>query len=297
MTKKRLVLAFAVVLSFSATVKATILTGNPAVDAGWSFAGHALENGVYVKGSANYGYETFSAAFTVQSGSDLEIVDANDSALDWLVGDTVIGVGGRFSSITAAGAGWAAFTGDAVNSRLPASSGPKLQVKFGTSDATWAASTIAPGSGDGNSSSSSGGGRVQVRTSAYFQAGTPTPGQTEPWTWDGNSNQLLVLDKDSHIDWDGASSQPSKYTARMIWNWDAGLSHVTSWELLLNVSLLGRQAPGDFMGLMPAPGDPAIMTVQDNDGPYTDALVNIVPEPATLGLLMAVGIGVVRRRR
>ncbi|HPF37092.1 MAG TPA: PEP-CTERM sorting domain-containing protein [Phycisphaerae bacterium] len=291
------VILSALSVCIAATANATILTGDPSADAGWAYVGHSLASGTYVKGSANYGYDAYSAAFTVQAGSDLEIDDANDPSLDWLVGDTVIGVGGRFADITAGAAGWGAFSGDGVNSRLPASTGPKLQAKFGTSAATWSTSTIAPASGNGNSSSSSGGGRVQVRTSAYFQTGTPNPGQTEPWTWDGNSNQLLVLDKDSHIDWDGASSQPSKYTARMIWNYDGGLGQVTSWQLLLNVSLLARQAPVDFVGIMPAPGDPAIMTVQDNDGPYTDALVTVVPEPATLALMMFGAAMTLRRRR
>lgn len=295
---KMRMIVIACVAMFCAAVAASgaILTGDPAVDSGWSYAGHSLANGTYVKGSANYGYDAYTAAFTVQSGSNLEITDANDPSLDWLVGDTVIGVGGHFASITAGTAGWASINGDGVNSHLPASSGPKLQAKFGTSAATWMQSTTAPDGGNGNSSSSSGGGRVQIRTSAYFQAGTPNPGQTEPWTWDGNSNQLLVLDKDSHIDWAGASSQPSKYTARMIWNWDGSLGQVTSWQLLLNVSLLSRQAPGDFVGLMPAPGDPAIMTVQDGDNAYTDALVNVVPEPATLSLLILGGIVLLRRR-
>lgn len=208
----------------------------------------------------------------------------------------MIGVGGQFQSITAAAAGWASFSGSEVNSLLPASSGPKLQVKFGTSAATWFASTSAPGSGDGNSSSSDGGGRVQVRTSAYFQAGTPNPGQTEPWTWDGNSGQLLVLDKENHISWAGDSSL-DKRVARMIWNWDSELGHVTSWELLLNTSLLARVAPDDFTGLLPSIGDMAILTVQDGDGAFTDALVSIVPEPTSLGLLAMGGLLLARRRQ
>lgn len=283
-------------LLFAGGVQASTVTGVPSSDAGWTMMGHSMENGVHVKGSANYGYNTYAAGFTVQAGSNLEITDANDSNLDWLAGDTVLGVGGEFASITASEAGWGAFGGIGMNSLLPASSGPNLQAKFGTSDASWFSSTIAPASGDGNSSSSNGGGRVQVRTSGFFQTGTPNPGQTEPWTWDGNSGQLLVLDKDSHIDWDGASSQPSKYTARMIWDWDSNLGQVSSWQLLLNVSLLERNAPGDFTGIYPSIGDPAILTVQDGAGAYTDSLVNVVPEPSTLSLLALTGLFALRRR-
>jgi hypothetical protein len=143
---------------------------------------------------------------------------------------------------------------------------------------------------------------VQVRTSGYFQAGTPNPGQTEPWTWDGNSGQVLVLDKADHIAWDGDAAL-DKRVARMIWNWDSGQQQVTSWELLLNVSLLDRVAPGSFLGLLPAIGDPVIMTVQNGDNAYTNALVTIapVPEPASLVMagvgLLAVGGYCLRRRQ
>lgn len=286
----------AILMSAAPALGATV-TGDPSSDAGWSAFGNSLSSGVYVRGSANYAYDTYSTGFAIQAGSNLEITDANDSALDWLAGDTVLGVGGKFNAITAGAAGWGSFSGGAVNSLLGASSGPKLQVKFGTDDATWSTSTTAPGSGNGNSSSSNGGGRVQIRTSAYFQTGSPNPGQTEPWTWDGNSGQLLVLDKDSHIDWDGASAQPSKYTARMIWNYDTNLGYVTSWQLLLNVSLLERQTPGDFTGIYPAIGDLAVLTVQDGDNSYTDALVAIAPAPGSVGLLgLACGFAARRRR-
>ena len=261
------------IISTAGAAHAAIISGDPASDPGWSLAGHSLQSGIYVDGSVNYGFDAYTAAFTVQPGSDLEIADAMDPSLSWLVGDTVLGVGGHFRDITAAEAGWGAISGEGVNARLPDTSGPKLQAKFGTSAATWSPSAIAPAGGNGNGSSSNGGGRVQIRTSGYFQTGAPHPGQTEPWTLDGNSGQLLVLDKDDHIDWAGASAQPSKYTARMAWHWDAGLGHVTGWELLLNVSLLSRQAPGDFTGLIPAVGDAVIMTVQDGDGPYTNAQI------------------------
>lgn len=218
-----------------------------------------------------------------------------------MAGDTVVAVGGHFRSITDGEAGWS-ITGTAINSLLPTTSpytGPKLQAKFGTSAATWVASTTAPDGGNGNSSSSNGGGRVQVRTSGYFQTGTPTVGQTEPWTWDGNSGQLLVLDKESHIDWDGGDPSVDKRVARMIWNWDETENQVASWELLLNVSLLDRVKPVSFSGLFPAIGDKAILTVQDGDNAFTDAVVTTaaaVPEPASVVLLMCGVLGLLARR-
>lgn len=295
---KQILCGMALLALTSSMANAVSITGNPLAD-GWIAGGHSLENGVYVTGSANYGFETYSAGFTVQSGS---VLDISDGATSWLVNDNVIAVGGSFQPITAGDAGWGGFSGGAVNALLPAGQNPsslKLQVKFGTNLATWTTSTTAPGSGNGNSSTSNGGGRVQVRTSGYFGATVLTAGQDEPWTWAGNSGQLLVLDKDDHINWAG-QSLPSKYVARMIWNYDAGSGHVSSWELLLNTSLLDRLDPGH---LLPSIGDKAILTVQQADGAFTDALVQInavsvVPVPGAVWLLgSALGlIGWMRRK-
>jgi len=287
----------------TATAASVSVTGNPVLDA-WAFGGNSLEKGVYATGTANYAFDVYTTGLTIQSGSNLEI---SDGALSWLAGDLVLGAGGVFRSITAAEAGWTAFSGTAVNSLLPTTapySGPKLQAKFGTSAATWYVSTVAPGAGNGNSSSANGGGRVQVRTSGFFRTGTPTPGQTEPWTWDGNSGQLLVLDKSDHIlwntNWPGSISiSPDKRVARMIWIWDDTAKQVTSWELLLNVSLLDRVAPDNYAGLFPAIGDKVILTVQNGDAAFTDALTTIVPEPASTALVL-LGLGslvLIRKRK
>ncbi len=277
------------------------VTGDPSADTGWALAGHSLAQGTHAKGSANYGYDAYGAGFAIAANSNLQITDTNDTSLSWLVGDTVLGVGGKFRSITAAEAGWASITGGAINGLLPTTSphsGPKLQAKFGTSDATWYASTTAPNGGNGNSSSSSGGGRVQVRSSAYFQSGTPHPDQelSAPWTWDGHSGQVLVLEEDGHIAWDGPIT-PDKHVARMIWQWDTNANRLSSWQLLLNVSLLERLAPDNYNGLFPAVGDMAVMTVQDNNSSYTDALVTTVPEPATLSVMALMGLATLRRRK
>lgn len=279
-------------LALSQAVNATPITGDPGAD-GWMAFGNSLSDGVYVKGDANYGYNTYSAGFMIETGS---VLDISDGSLSWLAGDTVIGVGGEFQSIGAAAAGWSSFTGGAVNSKRSANTGPKLQAKFGTANATWTASSVAPGNGNGNSSSSNGGGRVQVRTSGYFDSGV----------WSTGSGTLHVP-TDSHVLWDGPID-PAEQVARLIWNWDSTNNLVESWEILLNVSLLDRLTASDYAGLFPAIGDMAILTVQDGDNSYTDALVQIarvgtsttsVPEPDSLFLFVAclIGLAVALRRR
>lgn len=286
-SRNTVVVAAALAIGISGvSAQAAQVTGDPSADSGWTLHGNALQDGVYVDGSGNFAFDAYGAGFTVEAGSNLQI---SDGANSWLVGDIVLGVGGVFRTISDAQAGWT-ISGAVQNNQLD-STGPRLQAKFGTADATWQTSTVAPGAGNGSSGSSAGGGRVQVRTSQYFQTGTPHSGQTEPWTLDGNSGQLLVLDKDEHIEW----SQPvDKHVARMIWNYDQALGHVESWQLLLNVSLMDRTAPAEFTGLLPGIGDMAIITVQ-NSG-YTNALVS-VPEPAALSLLGLGALGLLRRRR
>jgi hypothetical protein len=262
--KSRLILAIAVALLATQTSYAS-LTGNPAVD-GWAPQGHSLAEGVYVRGSANYGFDTYTSTF---------IVDAAIQAAaggGWNVGDTVIGVGGVFNSTTS---GWTV-TGAAVNSALSNATGPKIQVKFGTDASVaipWSASTIAPDAGNGVGSLANGGdGSIQIRSSAYNTAAD----------WAANDDALNTPSS-SHITRQGGST-PAADVARLIWNIDGGTGELSSWQILLNISLLGSLDPA------PSPGSLAIMTVQNGDNAYTDALVEIpggggvVPEPGTMAV-------------
>jgi hypothetical protein len=283
------------------TAPASVVTGNPVTDDGWTSGGNSLANDVYVRGNANYSYDTYSMVTTVQAASNLNI---SDGANSWLVGDTVLGVGGHFVDITAVQAGWTAFTGNTVNGLLGGAdlgADTKLQVKFGTSVADFTTSTIAPNAGDGHGSfgTYAGLGAVQIRTSAWFYAAD----------WSAGSGVLQLLDKPEHIERNDPTTpgpdSPDADVARLIWNWDAINDRVDTWEILLNASLLERLDP-DFPGDTPDLGGLALMTVQNRDGVYTDALVRLgspsiasdppaVPEPATFviwSLLGALGLAV-----
>ena len=112
--------------------------------------------------------------------------------------------------------------------------------------------------------------------------------------WSTDAGMLMPLAKDSHIEWVTGGVMNAN-VARMIWTYDSATYKPGSWELLLNVSLLGRLNPG-YAGLLPGLGDKAIMTVQENDAAYTNALVT-VPEPVTLVLLGLGGMLLARKRK
>jgi hypothetical protein len=269
------------------------VTGNPAAD-GWTFNGNSMANGVYVRGSANYSYDTYIAAMNVQAGSNLTIDDGDNS---WLADDTVLGVGGHFVDTTAGEAGWPSFTGNAVNLYLGGTdfgADVKLQAKFGTRTAvdvaSFAASTLAPDAGNGLGSfgTNGGTGAVQIRTSAYFAA----------TDWSAGSGVLQLLKAANHIERNGTST-PDADVARLMWIWDPANQRVDTWEILLNTSLMDRLNPR-FTGVTPAAEDLVLMTVQNRDGSYTDARVVGVPEPCTLVFLGTLAIGLLvhaRRRR
>lgn len=301
---------------------AAAVTGDPLAD-GWTYGGHSLDLGAYVRGSGNIGFDMYSTQFTVSDSSHSSLfslaghsggfedyyVDPKtnsrtwntDNARSWGVGDTVIGIGGMFSDITATEAGWGAFTGNTVNSNIYNENRLRLQAKIGTDAAAWSASTVAPGAGDGSGSSSNGGlGSLFVRTSGWHDLST----------WENRANTIFGLQDPGHLERDNGSTSVGVDAARVIWTWDAANQRPGSWQLLVNLSLVDDDAPLNFAGLLPDFGNAVIGSVQVNNAAYTDGLMTVggyatgyplaqVPVPAAVWLfgtgLMALA-GVARRK-
>lgn len=268
----------AICIFFAVGTAIANITGNPVVD-GFTSAGNSLKNGIYVGGTANYGYNIYSSVISITTGSNLAI---SDGSYSWLAGDTVLAVGSQFANITAAEAGWGSFSGNAVNSIL--GDDTKLQVNFGTSLSKFSASTVAPGSGNGKGALGADGygGAMQVRTSSAF----------DHTDWAADSGELLPLFSTSHMTRNFTTKNVQ--TARLMWIWDAQTHHVGSWEILLNTTLVRRLNPS-YSGPDPMEGNTAVLRVQQREGVFTDAIITI-PEPATISLL-AIGIVAALRKR
>jgi hypothetical protein len=276
------------------------VSGNPVAD-GWTSHGNSLENGVYTRGNGNYGFETYSATLTV----DAAMAAATSNA--WSAGDTVIGVGGVFASITPGAAGWDAFTGSAVNSLLSVTTGPRIQAKFGTfgpldntftPNGSWGVSSVAPGGGNAIGGLAGGhNGAIQVRGPGYITYSSLNAGQLKPLDGIGGSGSISR--------WTGSTTATLSdiSSARLIYTLD-GSGELASWQILLNVTRLSAVSPFAYI---PEPGVPALMTVQNNDSGYTDSLLFIssqaaaVPEPTSLSawavLALALGGASWRRRK
>ena len=282
--------AIASVLACGTAVHAAALTGDPSADSGWVFGGNSFDQGNYVQGNATFSFDMYSASFVLDATDHSAVINSfTGVGLDWLAGDRVIGLGGRFVSNTVANTGWDpndwqwspySGGGEDFNDDVSGSSNP--QAKFGTSAATWTSSAAAPLFGNGSGSTSDGGfGAIHMRTTISFGDRTEA----------GNSIPDLP-DLLRRVDNNGNSIAIDNEFGRLLYIADDQTPE--SWQWLLNIDLLEREYVGDPT---PLPGDLAIGSVQRGNNRFTDGMLTVVPEPASLALVAAGGLMFLRRRR
>lgn len=284
--KLRKTIMMAAAAALVLTHAAFAATGDPVAD-GWAYGSNSLENGTYVRGDGNLGFDIYSTGLTLGAGSNL--LDAN-----WQVGDTVLGIGGVINAIgNAAQLGWPSITGPTVNDNL--SQSVRIVTKFGTSPTAWSASTIAPNAGNGAGSFSGGAGGDGTLLLATYSPAADNGLHLHPSPDFGLMASLLGPDIVHEIPllqrYDGGVVTTLASTAgKLIYTLDNN-DVLSTWQVFVNVTLL------QGYGIVPELGDRGIQTLQRSTGVYTDGLVGVIPEPATLGLLALGAMSLLRRRR
>ena len=266
------------------------ITGVPSTD-GWDKQGNSLVQGTYIRGDANFSYDVYTTAFVLDAASPLL---SNSTGFEWQVGDQILGMGGVINNAPT-GLGWSV-SGNAINSQLTTSY--RIVAKFGTSPSSWSASTIAPGSGNGAGSSGAGdggNGAILIGTSNSGAASTGGLSATNEGTF------MLPVTGTQYRSGSGGETNVDPRMGRVIYDLGSG-NLPTSWETLLNVSLLARNTTAygitGWTPDYPAIGDRGDLAGQRGAGVVTDALTT-VPEPGTFAVLGGAlfGLSLLRRRR
>jgi hypothetical protein len=291
--------AGAISLAWMSPVSASVITGNPTVDSGWTQVGNTLQNGNYADQAGMYDANMYSTAFLLDPSSPL-ISTLNGE--DWNAGDTIVGVGGFFVTTTAIQNGWTGtystspnsnltYDGTAANTAGVGSTSTRIVVKYGASAAPsgWKVSTIKPTSGNGVAALASGGnGSVLLGTNPYdfgpSDAGTLIVPSDSPEIVAGGSGVMI----------------PNGDIGRVITAWSGGT--LLGFESFLDLTLLNSEYSASSTPPSVSVGNEFDLDLQrgTNSTEIVDALANLpasVPEPASFGLICLAGVGILSRRK
>jgi hypothetical protein len=250
-----------------ASAGATLVTGDPSLDAGWTSSGNVLDKNNYVLGNANFGFNMYNASFA----ADSTLASAVGSG--WSTGDTILAMGGKRQSTDGITGGWGlSFTGAAVNSNLTTSA--RIVAKFGASISNnVTASTVRPDQGNGLGSFSAG----NLGEGAVL-LGTPNSGG---FFTSGNQGLFLTFLTNQRYT-AGTTPSIANSFGRIIYKL-GGDGLLDSWEVVLDQTLLAAS----FINV-PTVGALSIMTEQRGAGAVTDGLLTVsataVPEAGSFAL-------------
>jgi len=253
---------------FTLPAMASLATGDPEAD-GWVFGGRSLDPDIYVRGNGGFDFDIYTTAFTLSDTSNL----LGDN---WQAGDAILGLGGVINART---------------TNLTQS--VRIVSKFGTAADAWST---------GSSFSGGDGGDGSVLLATYSPAANnglhlnPNPVNLQPSILGPGQVWGIPLaqryENGAVVDLVASGNPVSPNTqmvGKLIYTFDED-SILASWQVFLNVSLLPTY------NSLPSVGDRAIQTLQRSTGDYTDGLVVVIPEPATM-LLLGLGTLLLRNRR
>jgi hypothetical protein len=250
-------------------------TGDPATDSGWTSEGNSASAGNFMQNagnSADFSADVYSTAFTLASGSAL--LGPLGISSGWSIGDTIVGVGGVFTS-----SGNSSLTYDTANN----TANLHLVVKYGSSAAAWTLSGTGLTAGSAGSLTFGGDGSVLLATT--------------PETISSSSG--FVTPNDAPTIQTTASGQVTLPTTvgevgQVITSWNGSGSGGTlaSFESFLDLTLLNEIVPTNHVGL----GDEFVLDLQQGKGIVQNSLgtlpatITPAPEPTSAGCLL-VGLG------
>lgn len=247
--------------------KGGVVSGDPVSD-GWTYVGNSLSTGTFIRtvGGRSSNFDVYSHSFLVDAGSSLI---TGFSGTGWLAGDTIVGLGAVVSGLNTVGA--------------------TIFAKFGSSGAIFQPDSNGSASPAGNGLGSLSAGHGGLGSIQLSNANNPLSGGSAL-----NNGGSVTRFPDIYLYNGSASVQvaaggaPAAITdaSRLAYLWNNATNRLSSFEVLLNVSLAVRL--GDPFA--PVPGDKFDLNVSNSNLQGTDAYGRTspvsagapVPEPGSL---------------
>jgi len=268
-------------------------SGDPRLDDGWRYVGHSMEQGLYAKGTGNYGYDIYVFSMTLQSAGPYhpevfryrhhedvpdfygefylnQYLDQWDpfAQASWEVGDRIVGIGGVFRTVDdPTELGWPERT--AWDSVLPPNSTSyqsyRLAIKLSPYD-DFRASTASPPNANGDSGLKDF--HVYVRSSewdpisVWIDYGGEMMGVRNGASWETQVVAVPYQDKDYRGD---------RNAFRFIWTYDEENRRPATWQIIINETLYAEWVAENqnYDGIWSIRS--IITSVQYANNAYTDA--------------------------
>jgi len=251
-SQAKFLLALPLLLVAGAGTSFATITGDPATDGGWTSEGNSATTDLLFQ-TGSFSANIYSTTFALSAGSPL--LGTLGTSDGWSAGDTIVGVGGVFTST-----GNSSVTYDTMNGTVTT----RFVVKYGTSAETWSA-----GSANNAALALGGTGAVELGTSTEVlspTSGLQTPSNT-PEEQTGPSSTATI----------------STDVGQIITSWSGNTPNtIVGFEEFLDLTLLKTQNPTENVAL----GDHFILDLQQKSGVLQDSLGTLsaspVPETTTM---------------